>query len=57
MQVSELTVGFSDPVRSVFSKLMMKGQKLSWRPSTLIGGKAECAGAEAGKVADSIVKR
>lgn len=57
MQVPELTVGFSDPVRSVFSKVMMKGQKLSWRPSTLIGGKAECAGAEAGRVADSIVKR
>lgn len=57
MKVSELTVGFSDPVRSVFSKVTMKGQKLSWRPSSLIGGKAECAGAEAGRVADSIVKR
>lgn len=57
MQVSELTIGFSDPVRSIFSKVMMKGQKLCWRPSTLIGGKAECSGTDAGRVADSIVKR
>lgn len=57
MKVSELTIGFSDPVRSVFSKVMMKGQTLYWRPSTLIGGKAECAGTDAGRVADLIVKR
>lgn len=52
-----MTIEFSDLVRSSFSKVMMKGQKPYWHPSTLTGGKAEYIGTDAGRIADLIVKK